>query len=124
MQCELLSDKDKERAKENPDAEGIQCTYCLLDEMRAENREKNNPDIHAFGRIWDTYWFPLDQDTFLHYALDITERKQAEKKIKHLNSVLSAIRNVNQLITKERDRDKLLQGVCDKLIEARGYNNA
>ena len=55
---------------------------------------------------------------------DITERKHLVEQMAHLNLVLRAIRNVNQLITKEKDRDKLLQGTCDNLIEARGYHNA
>ena len=50
--------------------------------------------------------------------------EQAEEKIKHLNLVLRAIRNVNQLITKEKDRDKLIKGACENLIETRGYFNA
>jgi len=49
--------------------------------------------------------------------------KQVEERIKHLNLVLRAIRCVNQLIVKERDRDRLLQGACDRLIETRGYYN-
>ena len=53
---------------------------------------------------------------------DITVRKQSEEKIEHLNEVLRAIRNVNQLITQERDRQKLLQGACDSLTETRGYS--
>ena len=52
-----------------------------------------------------------------------TEHKQAEEKIKHLTLVLRAIRNVNQLITKEKDRDRLLKGACDNLTETRGYYN-
>ena len=55
---------------------------------------------------------------------DITERKHLEERMVHLNLVLRAIRNVNQLITKENDRDKLLQGACNNLIETRGYRNA
>ncbi len=54
-------------------------------------------------------------------AQDITERKQAEKQIKHLNSVLKAIRNVNQLIMVEKDSGSLLQKACDALIKTRGY---
>ncbi|MDY6875442.1 MAG: ATP-binding protein [Chloroflexota bacterium] len=50
--------------------------------------------------------------------------KWVEEEIDHLNRVLRAIRNVNQLIVRERDRDHLLQGVCDILIETRGYYNA
>ncbi|MCK4964936.1 MAG: response regulator, partial [Dehalococcoidia bacterium] len=55
---------------------------------------------------------------------DITERKQAEEKIRHLNLVLLTIRNVNQLITKEGDRGGLLEGVCKNLTESRGYYSA
>jgi len=56
--------------------------------------------------------------------IDITEQKQVEERLEHLNLVLYAIRKVNKLIVRERDRDRLLQGVCDQLIENRGYYNA
>ncbi|MGD2270027.1 MAG: PAS domain S-box protein [Desulfobacterales bacterium] len=49
-------------------------------------------------------------------------KKDAEK-IKRLNLVLRAIRSVNQLLVKEKDRTKLLQGVCNTLVENRGYYN-
>jgi len=52
---------------------------------------------------------------------DISERKRAEEKIEHLNTVLRAIRNVNQLITKEKNPDKLIASSCKQLIENRGY---
>jgi len=51
----------------------------------------------------------------------VAEIKQAEENIKHLNSVLEAIRNVNQLIVVETDRDILLQKTCDTLVDARSY---
>ena len=54
---------------------------------------------------------------------DITERKQAEERIKHLNLVLRAIRKVNQLIVKEKDLEILLKGACNNLIKTRGYYN-
>ena len=53
--------------------------------------------------------------------------EQIEKgkvKIEHLNAVLRAIRNVNQLITKEKDRDKLIKSACKNLVENRGYHNS
>jgi PAS domain S-box-containing protein len=55
---------------------------------------------------------------------DLTGRKRAEEKIEHLNLVLRAVRNVNQLITRERDRGRLLQGACETLIETCGYRSA
>ena len=57
----------------------------------------------------------------LGIARDVTERKQAEERIKHFNLVLYAIRDINQLIVQEKDRERLLKGVCDSLIKTRGY---
>ncbi len=54
---------------------------------------------------------------------DITERKQAENRITHLIGVLRSVRNVNQLITKETDRERLIQRSCEMLTESRGYHN-
>ncbi len=56
--------------------------------------------------------------------LEMAKRKQSEERIAHLNAVLRAIRSVNQLIVRERDRERLLQGVCDNLVETRSYYNA
>ncbi|MCD4750778.1 MAG: GAF domain-containing protein, partial [Thermoanaerobaculales bacterium] len=57
-------------------------------------------------------------------GFEITDLKRAQERIEHLNLVLRAVRNVNQLITKEKDRDRLLQGVCEILTGDRGYANA
>jgi len=53
--------------------------------------------------------------------LDITERKRAKERIEHLNLVLRAIRGFNQLITREKERDRLLSGVCKILTKTGGY---
>ena len=52
------------------------------------------------------------------------ERKKMEEKVKHLNLVLRAIRNVNQIIVRERDRDELLKSACKNFIETRGFQSA
>ncbi len=57
-------------------------------------------------------------------SIDITERKKAGEKLEHLNAILRAIRNVNQLITQEKDQGRLLQESCRNLVETRGYFNA
>jgi PAS domain S-box-containing protein len=51
-------------------------------------------------------------------------RNEAEKRIDHLNLVLRAIRNVNQLIVRERDRDRLIQDACRNFIKNRGFYSA
>jgi len=77
-----------------------------------------------FKKWYEINSFCPKKGYFANIFRDITERKQAEEKIKHLNLVLRAIRSVNQLITKEKNRERLLQGVCNNLIKTRGYHSA
>jgi PAS domain S-box-containing protein len=65
-----------------------------------------------------------DENALLAIVKDITERVQREARIEHLNQVLRAIRDVNQLITQEKDREALLWRACDILTSTRGYGNA
>jgi len=50
--------------------------------------------------------------------------KKNNEAITRLNLVLRTLKNVSQLIVRERDPKRLLQGICDSLIENRGYFNA
>ena len=45
-------------------------------------------------------------------------------RIGHLNAVLKALRGVDHLITREKDRARLIQESCELLVETRGYENA
>ena len=51
-------------------------------------------------------------------------RQKAEARVVHLNAVLRGIRNVNQLITRERDPQALIQGTCELLVESRGFSTS
>ncbi len=68
----------------------------------------------------------LNDDGDVEYVIcaaeDITKRNLAEEQITRLNSVLRAIRNVNELLVTEKDRGQLLRKSCDALIDARGYD--
>jgi PAS domain S-box-containing protein len=57
-------------------------------------------------------------------AEDITLRKDAQLRIEHLNKVLRAIRDINQLIVREHDRKKLICEGCRLLVFNRGYSSA
>lgn len=58
------------------------------------------------------------------FSEDITRYKVAEATQRHLSSVLRAIRNINQLITRARDRASLLREACALLTDSRGYLSA
>ncbi|MBU1410857.1 PAS domain S-box protein [Myxococcota bacterium] len=56
--------------------------------------------------------------------IDVTGRTLAEAHNRHITQVLRAVRNVNQLIVREKDRDRLLTLACELLTETRGYRAA
>ena len=87
-------------------------------ELLSSSGEMTVVEMRARPTQWE------GQEAILASFRDVTDRKQAEVKVSHLNRVLRAVRNVNQLITVERDRDRLIQGACDTLVETRGFDNA
>ncbi|WP_245526215.1 PAS domain S-box protein [Methanohalophilus mahii] len=55
---------------------------------------------------------------------DITDIKNAQKREEHIKNVLLAIRNINQMIVKEHDPERLIQKACSNLTETLGYYSA
>ena len=51
----------------------------------------------------------------------VVELENSEEDLLYLSSVLRAIRDINQLITRERDKTKLLKGACRILRKVREY---
>lgn len=72
----------------------------------------------------ENYVYKLPSGEIVAIYDDVTERKQAEQKIKHIDFVLRAIRNINQIIVTKKDRGKLLKAACESLVETCGYYNA
>ena len=56
--------------------------------------------------------------------VDISLLEDERKRSLHLTRALRAVRQVNRLITKERDLNSLIQGTCEALISTRGYRSA
>ncbi|NQT72289.1 MAG: PAS domain S-box protein, partial [Chloroflexi bacterium] len=55
---------------------------------------------------------------------NITEQRRQRDHIVYLSEILSAIRNVDQLIVTEKNRETLLQRTCEVMVETKGYNGA
>ena len=58
------------------------------------------------------------------FTSDVTERVEAQARVEHLNLVLRAIREVNQLITRETEAGELIRKVSQLLVASRGFNSA
>jgi ABC-type amino acid transport substrate-binding protein/signal transduction histidine kinase/CheY-like chemotaxis protein len=65
-----------------------------------------------------------EQGVMISTVFDVTTRRQAEIRVEHLNRVLRSIRDVNQLIVRERDRHTLIREGCRLLVDNRGYTSA
>jgi signal transduction histidine kinase len=55
---------------------------------------------------------------------DALEHRRTKERFQHITAVLTSIRHVGHLITKERDRERLITRVCESLVRHRGYHNA
>ncbi|MBW1723564.1 MAG: PAS domain S-box protein, partial [Deltaproteobacteria bacterium] len=55
---------------------------------------------------------------------DVTEQTKARERTEHLVSVLRGLRSVNQLITKEKDPQSLIQEVCRALVNTLSFDTA
>lgn len=54
---------------------------------------------------------------------DVTELKEAQEKLKRLNTVLKSVRDIHRLINTEKDPTRLIQSICVSLIVNHGYPN-
>jgi PAS domain S-box-containing protein/putative nucleotidyltransferase with HDIG domain len=95
-------------------------------EVMAELKNNGSDNLTREIRVADRYFmqhilsYP-ESHSFHIYGHDITERRLAEENISQLNRILRALRNVNQLITREHDRQRLLDGACLNMVETRGF---
>lgn len=58
----------------------IMCRFCLADQA-LENNEPIRIELEKAGEIWDTWWVPVNENIYLHYAINITEHKQNERQL-------------------------------------------
>jgi PAS domain S-box-containing protein len=55
---------------------------------------------------------------------DVTGEYLLRERNNHLNNLLLALKNINKLITTEKDKHKLIRKACELLVENRGYHGA
>ncbi|MDP4240740.1 MAG: PAS domain S-box protein, partial [Bacteroidota bacterium] len=102
-----ISPEDRETALNYPDLVPpelhIKCSFCRGDDCFSDSPNQNNPELHAFGRIWDSYWIKASEDVFLHYLIDITEHKQLVDSLRKSEIYLKQTQQIARLGTYTHD---------------------
>jgi two-component system, cell cycle sensor histidine kinase and response regulator CckA len=54
------------------------CPWCLAPEVWS-GREPRHRVVETPDTVWDAHWVPVDEELYIHFAFDITERRRAEE---------------------------------------------
>jgi len=69
------------------------CPGCLAPEVWA-GKGAQHLVMDALDTVWDTYWLPVSDDLYMHYAFDITERKRAEEGLREKDYIIRSASSV------------------------------
>ncbi len=107
---DYISDEDKAYINQHKKIppEGTRCTFCLADDCLVDSQLTKAPKIHAFGKVWEACWVPVSEEVYLHYALDVTDRKRAEEALEEAH---------NNLEKKVKERTRKYKKVNKRLGE-------
>jgi diguanylate cyclase (GGDEF)-like protein/PAS domain S-box-containing protein len=87
----------------------------------------NDKQILEQAKISEPYAFitkPFNERELYANIEIVLQKHQMGKRLEHLNNVLTAIKNINQLILKEKKSKSLMKGVCDLLTGTKSFDTA
>ncbi|MFP4584332.1 MAG: ATP-binding protein [Desulfococcaceae bacterium] len=76
------AETDPDAPREARSDSAAPCRFCLAEEVFRTGEPRRNPELSMGGQIWDTWWVPVDESLFLHYAVNITDQKAREVELK------------------------------------------
>ena len=97
----FLSEEHQKLLLENPEPTGVHCTFCRGDASLENMHKENDPNVNADGSILDTYWIAINKETYLHYAIDVTDqaktqlaKNKAEEELKRKQKLLTEMSKI------------------------------
>ncbi len=67
---------------------GTKCTFCQSDEALEKNKPTCQPEIEAFGGLWEAWWVPIESNLYFHYTINISEIKRAKNQLQQAHDEL------------------------------------
>ena len=111
---QFISDEHKKLIKIEPELKRdnqIKCDFCLADEAM-ESGKSERKEVEIEGTIWDTWWVPVDETTYLHYAMDITEIRRTQKDLEEAQKEVKTLKGMLPICS-----------LCKKIRDDSGYWN-
>ncbi len=84
-----LIEIDPERKRDNK----IKCDFCLADEAM-ESGQPERKEVEIDGTILDTWWVPVEENIYLHYAIDITEIRKTQKELEDATNEIKTLKGI------------------------------
>jgi PAS domain S-box-containing protein len=91
------------------------CPFCLAPETWSSN-EPRRAEVEYRGVHYDAIWMPLNEDLYVHYVFNITDRKEAEKQILENQGQLKSLAS-ELILAEERERGRLAVHLHDEVCQ-------
>ena len=106
---------------DNPtDSDGLKCDFCLADQAMETMAPQTLRALEVFGGLWDVFWIPVDADTYMHYAIDVTERHKIEQAVRDSVERYRLITDTMNDGLSIQNRDGVITQVNRRLCEITG----
>ena len=97
------------------------CWWCLLPQL-IETGERQYWEGYAVGIHWEAHWVPIDDDLYLHYAFDVSDKVMAQEQIKESEEKFrTTFMTIPDGIGLTRLSDNTFVDVNDGFIQISGY---
>ncbi|MBF0327626.1 MAG: PAS domain S-box protein [Nitrospirae bacterium] len=83
------------------------CPFCKAPDLW-ESGERQQVEAEYLGRFWEGIWLPYNDDFYLHYLFDITDRKWTEDKLRKSEATARTLLNLPNAAGFLLDRN----GIC------------
>lgn len=118
--AQLLAPDDRQRLEDaETESERRQAEFNMETRIQVGDSPERWLQITSVPRPLET-----EQIVWDGIALDITERRRDEQRLRRTNRTLRTISHCNQVLVRERTEDALLQSICQVIVEQGGFRMA
>jgi PAS domain S-box-containing protein len=89
------------------------CPFCKAPDLWVTGKEQQ-VEAEYIGKYWEGRWVPFSDDLYIHYILDITDNKVAEKELINAHEQLKQL-YIRQDEIKENERSTISREIHDEL---------